>query len=47
MFEEKPFRGKYNGKDLPTGTYIYVIRPNYENYQDAYPEVVGNLTIVR
>jgi len=47
MFEEKPFRGKYNGKDLPTGTYIYVIRPNYENYRDAYPDVVGNLTIVR
>ena len=47
MYDEKPFRGKYNGKDLPTGTYMYVIRPNYENYPDAYPDVVGNLTIVR
>lgn len=47
MYEEKPFRGKYNGKDLPSGTYIYVIRPNLEDYADAYPDVVGNLTIVR
>lgn len=47
MYEEKPFRGKYNGKELPTGTYIYVIRPNLEDYPDAYPDVVGNLTIVR
>ncbi|NBW02506.1 MAG: gliding motility-associated C-terminal domain-containing protein [Cytophagia bacterium] len=47
MYEEKPFRGKYNGKDLPTGTYIYVIRPNLEDYPDAYADVVGNLTIVR
>lgn len=47
MYEEKPFRGKFNGKDLPTGTYIYVIRPNLEDYPDAYPDVVGNLTIVR
>jgi gliding motility-associated-like protein len=47
MYEEKPFRGKYNGKDLPTGTYIYVIRPNLEDYPEAYPDVIGNLTIVR
>lgn len=47
MYEEKPFRGKYNGKDLPSGTYIYVIRPNLEAYPEAYPDVVGNLTIVR
>lgn len=47
IYEEKPFRGKYNGKDLPTGTYMYVIRPNLEDYPDAYPDVVGNLTIVR
>ena len=47
IYEEKPFRGKYNGKDLPAGTYIYVIRPNLEDYPDAYPDVVGNLTIVR
>jgi len=47
LYDEKPFRGKYNGKDLPTGTYMYVIRPNLEDYPDAYPDVVGNLTIVR
>ncbi len=41
-YEEKPFRGKLDGKLLPTGVYMYRIKPNAD-----YPEVVGSLTIIR
>ena len=41
-YEEVPFRGKKDGKLLPTGVYMYRIRPNA-----YYPDVVGSLTIIR
>jgi gliding motility-associated-like protein len=41
-YEERPFRGKLDGKLLPTGVYMYRIKPNAD-----YPEVVGSLTIIR
>ncbi len=41
-YEEKPFWGKFNGKELPTGPYMYRIKPHPE-----YPDVVGTLTIIR
>jgi gliding motility-associated-like protein len=41
-YEEKPFRGKLDGKLLPTGVYMYRIKPNAD-----YPDVVGSLTIIR
>ncbi len=41
-YEEKPFWGKMNGKELPTGPYMYRIKPHPE-----YPDVVGTLTIIR
>jgi gliding motility-associated-like protein len=41
-YEERPFRGKKDGKLLPTGVYMYRIRPNAD-----YPDVVGSLTIIR
>jgi gliding motility-associated-like protein len=41
-YEEKPFWGRLNGKDLPTGPYMYRIKPHPE-----YPDVVGTLTIIR
>jgi gliding motility-associated-like protein len=41
-YEERPFRGKKDGKLLPTGVYMYRIKPN-----DYYPDVVGSLTIIR
>ncbi len=42
QYEEKPFKGKFNGKDLPSGTYMYRITPSEE-----YGTIYGNLTIVR
>jgi gliding motility-associated-like protein len=41
-YEERPFRGKLDGKLLPTGVYMYRIKPNAD-----YPDVVGSLTIIR
>jgi gliding motility-associated-like protein len=41
-YDELPFRGKLNGKLLPTGVYMYRIKPN-----EYYPDVVGALTIIR
>lgn len=41
-YEEIPFRGKKDGKLLPTGVYMYRIKPNAD-----YPDVVGSLTIIR
>ncbi len=41
-YEERPFRGRLNGKLLPTGVYMYRIKPNAD-----YPDVVGSLTIIR
>ena len=41
-YEEKPFWGKFNGKELPTGPYMYRIKPHPD-----YPDVVGTLTIIR
>jgi gliding motility-associated-like protein len=39
-----PFDGKYKGKDLPVGTYYYIINLNHVAYPDAY---TGPLTIFR
>jgi gliding motility-associated-like protein len=39
-----PWDGKHNGKDLPVGTYYYVIDLNDEDYPDAF---TGPLTIMR
>lgn len=39
-----PFNGQYKGKDLPVGTYYYVIKLNHPAYPDAY---TGPLTIFR
>ncbi len=39
-----PFDGMYNGKDLPVGTYYYVIHLNHPSYPKPY---VGPLTIFR
>jgi gliding motility-associated-like protein len=39
---EKPWDGKQNGKDLPTGTYYYVIR-----LTPADPPTGGSVTIIR
>jgi hypothetical protein len=41
-YEEKPFRGKFGDKALPTGVYMYRIKPSVD-----YPDVVGSLTIIR
>ena len=41
-YEERPFRGKLDGKLLPTGVYMYRIKPHAD-----YPDVVGSLTIIR
>ena len=41
-YEEKPFRGRIGEKLLPTGVYMYRIKPN-----EDYPDVVGSLTIIR
>ncbi len=39
-----PFNGQYKGKDLPVGTYYYIINLNSPNYPDAY---TSPLTIFR
>jgi gliding motility-associated-like protein len=36
--------GRYNGKDLPEGTYYYVIRLNHPAYPEPY---TGPVTILR
>ena len=40
--DEKRWDGTFNGKDVPTGTYYYVVIPHPE----AKP-VTGNVTIIR
>jgi len=39
-----PFNGSFRGKDLPVGTYYYIINLNYPAYTKAY---TGPLTIFR
>lgn len=39
-----PFDGKYRGKDLPVGTYYYVLKLNHPAYPEPY---TGPLTIFR
>lgn len=39
-----PWNGQYKGKDLPVGTYYYVINLNHPSYPDPY---TGPLTIFR
>ncbi len=39
-----PFDGKYKGKDLPVGTYYYIINLNHPSFPNAY---TGPLTIFR
>ncbi len=39
-----PFNGQYKGKDLPVGTYYYIINLNHPAYPDAY---TSPLTIFR
>ncbi len=39
-----PWNGQYKGKDLPVGTYYYIINLNHPAYPDAY---TGPLTIFR
>lgn len=39
-----PFDGRYNGKDLPVGTYYYIINLNHPAYPKPY---TGPLTIFR
>lgn len=39
-----PFDGQYNGKDLPVGTYYYIIKLNDPMFPDAF---TGPLTIMR
>ncbi len=39
-----PFNGQYKGKNLPVGTYYYVIRLNHPSFPNAY---TGPLTIFR
>ncbi len=42
LFEENPFNGIMNGKMLPSGAYMYRIKPHPD-----YADVVGNITIIR
>ncbi|MES2761955.1 MAG: gliding motility-associated C-terminal domain-containing protein [Bacteroidota bacterium] len=39
-----PFNGQYKGKNLPVGTYYYVIKLNHQNYPEPY---TSPLTIFR
>lgn len=39
-----PWDGRYKGKDLPVGTYYYIIKLNHNNFPNAY---TGPLTIFR
>ena len=39
-----PFNGQYQGKDLPVGTYYYVIKLNHPDFPNAY---TSPLTIFR
>jgi gliding motility-associated-like protein len=39
-----PFNGQYNGKDLPVGTYYYVVKLNHPEYPEPY---TSPLTIFR
>lgn len=39
-----PWDGKYRGKDLPVGTYYYIINLHHKNFPNAY---TGPLTIFR
>lgn len=39
-----PFNGQYKGKDLPVGTYYYIINLNHPSFPDAY---TSPLTIFR
>ena len=39
-----PFNGQYKGKDLPVGTYYYIINLNHPSYPKPY---TGPLTIFR
>jgi len=38
----KPWDGKFNGKDLPVGTYYYLIKPSLE-----LPSISGSITIIK
>jgi gliding motility-associated-like protein len=38
----KPWDGKLNGKDMPVGTYYYIIDP-----KSGFPRVTGYVVIVR
>ncbi len=41
---ETPFNGQYRGRDLPVGTYYYIINLNHPAYPKAY---TGPLTVFR
>jgi gliding motility-associated-like protein len=38
----QPWNGQYNGRDVPSGTYYYIVKPG--NGQKVYS---GNVTIIR